>query len=61
MPTTKPALSGRLRLIPEKPLLDGLALDYEKMVADGMFEGEPPDFGSIIARLDKLEKEINGR
>jgi len=41
--------------------LDGLALDYEKMVADGMFEGEPPDFGSIIARLDKLEKEINGR
>jgi hypothetical protein len=28
------------------------------MIADGMFEGEPLSFDSIIARLDKLEKEI---
>jgi hypothetical protein len=29
------------------------------MIANGMFEGEPPIFDSIIARLAKLEKEIN--
>jgi hypothetical protein len=24
-----------------------------------MFEGEPPSFDSIVARLEKLEKQIN--
>jgi nucleotidyltransferase AbiEii toxin of type IV toxin-antitoxin system len=52
-------LSGGLRLIPNKALHDGLQLDYEKMIADGMFEGEPPSFDAIIARLERLEKEIN--
>ena len=52
-------LSGGLRLIPGTRLLQSLAADYEKMIADGMFEGEPPTFESIIARLKKLEKQIN--
>lgn len=52
-------LSGDLRLIPKTPLLDTLKLDYEKMIADGMFEGEPPTFEAIISRLDKLATEIN--
>jgi hypothetical protein len=52
-------LSGGLRLIPEKALREALRLDYEKMIADGMFEGEPPSFESIISRLGALEKEIN--
>jgi hypothetical protein len=52
-------LSGGLRLIPGTPLLQTLGVDYEKMIADGMFEGEPPSFDSIIARLKKLEKQIN--
>jgi hypothetical protein len=52
-------LSGGLRLIPKKPLLDALKVDYEKMVADGMFEGEPPSFESVVGRLKALEKEIN--
>jgi hypothetical protein len=52
-------LSGGLRLIPGKALQDALRLDYEKMIGDGMFEGEPPTFDSIIARLEKLEKQIN--
>jgi hypothetical protein len=52
-------LSGGLRLIPEAPLLQALSSDYEKMIADGMFDGEPPTFGSIIARLGELAKEIN--
>jgi hypothetical protein len=53
-------LSGGLRLIPETPLLQALRSDYEKMIADGMFDGEPPTFDSIVARLEKLEKQING-
>lgn len=52
-------LSGGLRLIPKKPLLDALQLDYEKMVSDGMFEGEPLSFESIVERLKALEDEIN--
>jgi hypothetical protein len=52
-------LTGDLRLIPEKPLLDALRLDYEKMIADGMFDSEPPTFDWIIARLNKLAREIN--
>ena len=52
-------LSGGLRLIPKKPLLDALKVDYEKMIADGMFEGEPPSFESVVERLKALEKEIN--
>ncbi len=52
-------LSGGLRLIPETPLLQALRSDYEKMIADGMFDGEPPTFDSIIARIGELAKEIN--
>jgi hypothetical protein len=52
-------LSGGLCLIPEKALREALRLDYEKMIADGMFEGAPPSFGSIVRRLEALEKEIN--
>lgn len=54
-------LSGGLRLIPGRPLLQTLRIDYEKMISDGMFDGEPPTFDSIITRLDKLAKEINVR
>ena len=52
-------LSGGLRLIPEGPLLEALRIDYEKMIAAGMFDGEPPTFDWIVARLDKLAKTIN--
>jgi len=54
-------LSGGLRLLPGTLLLEALRADCEKMLANGMFEGEPPTFDSIIARLEKLEKQINGR
>jgi hypothetical protein len=52
-------LSGGLRLIPSTPLLQALRTDYEKMIANGMFEGEPPNFESIVSRLQALEKQIN--
>jgi hypothetical protein len=52
-------LWGGLRLIPSAPLLQTLGADYEKMIADGMFEGEPSSFDSIIARLKELAERIN--
>ena len=52
-------IAGGLRLLPAAPLLQALRVDYEKMIANGMFEGEPPSFDSIVARLEKLEKQIN--
>jgi hypothetical protein len=52
-------LAGNLRLIPDAPLLQALRADYEKMIADGMFDSEPPTFDSIVIRLEALEKEIN--
>jgi hypothetical protein len=52
-------LSGGLLLIPKADLLEALRVDYEKMISGGMFDGEPPTFDSIIARLAKLENEIN--
>jgi hypothetical protein len=52
-------VSGGLRLIPETALREALRLDYEKMIADGMFEADPPSFESIVRRLEVLEKEIN--
>jgi hypothetical protein len=51
--------SGGLRLIPGTPLLETLSANHKKMIADRMFEGKPPTFESIIARLEKLEKQIN--
>lgn len=53
-------LSAGLRLIPTTALLQALRIDYEKMIANAMFEGEPPSFDSIIDRLKMLEKQING-
>jgi len=53
------SLSGSLRLIPSTRLLHALRADYEKMIANGMFEGEPPNFESIVSRLQVLEKQIN--
>jgi hypothetical protein len=29
------------------------------MIADGMFDSEPPTFDSIVIRLEALEEEIN--
>ena len=52
-------LSGALRLVPGKGLLDGLAGDYRGMIEQRMFSGMPPDFDLIIDRIKRLEIEIN--
>jgi hypothetical protein len=52
-------LSGALRLVPGKDLLDVLAGDYRGMIEQRMFSGMPPDFALIIDRIKRLETEIN--
>jgi len=54
-------LMGGLQLVPKTALLEALATDYAKMIAAGMFDGEPPRFESIISRLKHLQEEINAR
>jgi hypothetical protein len=36
-----------------------LRTDFEKMIAEGMFEGAQPGFESVMERLAALECEIN--
>ena len=52
-------LSGALRLVPGKDLLDVLASDYRDMIEQRMFSGMPSDFDLIIDRIKHLETEIN--
>lgn len=54
-------IDGRLRLTPDPAMAVGLRSDFEQMVASGMFEGQPPLFEDIMARLQRLEKAINDR
>jgi len=48
---------GSLRLTPNTELLPILKQDYGKMAE--MFMGKYPDFDTVMAGLDKLEKRIN--
>jgi predicted nucleotidyltransferase component of viral defense system len=49
----------KLRLIPSDELRAALERDYKKMVAEGMFSGEVPDFSAILEELKELETRIN--
>jgi Nucleotidyl transferase AbiEii toxin, Type IV TA system len=51
------ALIGKLHLVPNENHLNALRSDYEKM--NQMFFTTPPKFVDILARLAKVEKEIN--
>jgi hypothetical protein len=53
--------NGRAHLVPSGPLLDGLRLDYESMLAQGMFRSDdpPPPFPDLLDELRSLEHEIN--
>jgi len=52
-------IGGKLRLLPDGAALIALQSDFERMIAAGMFVGEPPTFTGIIERLYLLEGEIN--
>lgn len=53
-------LAGRLRLVPDAPLLKAVETDLRAMIDGGMFYDETPDIETIIERLRALEQEING-
>ena len=52
-------LTGKLRLVPDDPLLDAVAADLRAMIDGGMFYGKRPSFDKIMERLQALEQEIN--
>jgi hypothetical protein len=52
------AVPGSLRLVPQGAVLATVAADYRAMA--GMIFGAIPSFDEILARLQDLEKEING-
>jgi len=53
------AVPGSLRLVPYGPVLKTVADDYRAMA--NMIFGEIPPFETILAALQDLENEINGR
>lgn len=52
-------LAGQLRLLPDNAVLTSLREDFQRMIAAGMFIGEPPTFDAIVRRLRTLEAVIN--
>lgn len=52
------AKAGSLRLVPPDSRFGALNADYDKMKL--MIFDEPPPFATVIARLRKLEEQING-
>jgi predicted nucleotidyltransferase component of viral defense system len=52
------AKPGSLKIVPPDARLKDLRADYRDM-AEMMFDGEPPTFDEIIARLQALEDAIN--
>jgi hypothetical protein len=51
--------AGGLKLVPSDAGLVVLRADHNDMVAAGMFFRGPPTFDDVVARLRKLEAEIN--
>lgn len=52
-------LTGGMRLVPEGDMQKHLLSDYDKMIAEGMFEGAPPPFNEVLERLRDLERVVN--
>lgn len=52
-------INGNLILVPEENALKSLATDYDRMVTDGLFLGEPKKFEWIIERCRGIEKRAN--
>lgn len=53
------AVSGELRLVPEKDALDKLAVDYRRMVEDGLFLDDVETFEALLDRCRVIEKKAN--
>ena len=55
------AVSGQLRLVPEPPLFDILADDYDRMRRDGMLLEEADSFEDVMNRCAEIESRANAR
>lgn len=52
--------TGGMRLVPTDDAIVGhLGADYSAMIDAGYFDGPPPDFEQILARLSVLQSRIN--
>jgi hypothetical protein len=52
-------LRHQFKLLPDKSHIQGLKVDYQKMLNAGMLAKTPPRFEEIIFQLRKLEANIN--
>ena len=55
------AVSGQLQLVPEPPLFDTLADDYDRMRRDGMLLEETDSFEDVVNRCAAIETRANER
>lgn len=53
------AAGGGLELVPEGDRLKLLAVDYERMVADGLLLSTPPPFSLLLAACQDIEDRAN--
>lgn len=55
------AIQGGLILIPQQNALQALALDYSKMINDGLFLGAPPAFATVLNRCQNIQDRANAK
>ena len=55
------AVSGQLQLVPDPPLFDTLADDYDRMRRDGMLIEEADSFEDVMSRCAEIESRANAR
>jgi len=53
------AVSGALRLVPNGDALDGLRIDYDAMVEEGLFMETPPTFDALMKACRAIERLAN--
>jgi len=53
------AVSGGLRLVPDRKTLSSLSLDYERMLEDGLLLDDAEPFEELIQQCRALETRAN--
>ena len=52
-------LNGNFRMVPSSKFLEKLEKDYKEMGEAKMFEGEPPEFQTVISSIQSFESKLN--
>jgi hypothetical protein len=53
------AVTGGLRLVPDKSALTALAADYQHMVDDGLFLDEVESFDALLHQCRAIQEKAN--